>query len=114
MAVAGAPSVAQGVRRTDVAQSRFAGLRMHRWGWLIKAVGFDRARKIAALAPADRLKVIDQLRKQAISAADAALSASAAALPDYGAVAESFSAQSAMGASAAGAYGAELVIGGGY
>lgn len=114
MAVAGTPSVAQGVRRTDVSMSRFAGLRMHRWGWLIKAVGFDRARKIALLAPSERLKVIDQLRKQAMASADASLSASANALPDYGAVAESFSGHGAMGASAAGAYGAELVIGGGY
>ena len=114
LAVAGAPSIAQGVRRTDVALSRFAGLRMHRWGWLIKAVGFDRARKIAMLSPSERLKVIDQLRKQAIAAADASLASSAAALPDYGAVAESFSAHSAMGATAPGAYGAELVLGAGY
>jgi hypothetical protein len=114
MAVAGTPSVAQGVRRTDASMSRFAGQKMHRWGWLIKAVGFERARKIAMLAPADRLKVIAQLRAQAMAAVDASGYGAVAQIEHYGAVAEAggFGAVAATGASAYGA--AEIVIGGGY
>jgi hypothetical protein len=74
VAVAGgrAPS-AQGFRHADSgATSRFAGRPMHRWGWLIKCVGFQRAAQIAALSPAQRIKVIAALRKQAMAAVDAA------------------------------------------
>jgi hypothetical protein len=80
--IAPAPSIAQGHRRQDGAYSRFAGQPMHRWGWLIKAVGLARAQQIASLRPADRLKVIAALRKQAMAAVDAAQ----AALPDYSGV----------------------------
>lgn len=55
---------ATGVRS---AMSRHAGKEGHRWGWLIKLVGMEKAKQIAALAPEKRLAVIDALRKQAIS-----------------------------------------------
>jgi len=62
---------AQGFRHSDSgAYSRFAGRKMHRWGWLIKCVGYERAAQIAAMAPAQRLKVIAALRKQAMAAVD--------------------------------------------
>ncbi|MEY3021404.1 MAG: hypothetical protein RIS86_602 [Planctomycetota bacterium] len=58
-----APRRIMGVRG---AKSRHAGRAGHRWGWLIKLVGMERAAKIAALPPAKRLKVIAALRQQAI------------------------------------------------
>lgn len=114
MAVAGTPSVAQGVRRTDGAYSRFAGQKMHRWGWLIKCVGFERAQRIAALPPRERLKVIAQLRQQAMAAVDASDYGAVAQIENYGAVAEvsGFGSIAATGASAYGA--SEIIIGGGY
>jgi hypothetical protein len=47
--------------------SRHAGKEGHRWGWLIKLVGMEKAKQIAALSPEKRLAVIDSLRKQAVS-----------------------------------------------
>ena len=58
-----APKRMTGVRGS---KSRHAGRAGHRWGWLIKLVGMDRAAKIAALSPEKRLKVIAALRKQAV------------------------------------------------
>ena len=57
------PRLAAGQRRHH---SEFAGRRFHRWGWLIKLVGFQNAQQIAALSPEERLKVLDSLRKQAL------------------------------------------------
>ena len=69
----GRAPAAQGIRHADSgATSRFAGRKMHRWGWLIKCVGFERASQIAAMSPAQRLKVIAALRKQAMAAVDSA------------------------------------------
>lgn len=59
-----APVRAAGQRRI---QSRHAGLRGHRWGWLIKMVGFDNFQKIVALSPEQRVSVIKQLREQAMA-----------------------------------------------
>jgi hypothetical protein len=58
------PRLAAGQRKHH---SEFAGRRFHRWGWLIKLVGFQNAQQIAALSPEERLKVIDSLRKQALA-----------------------------------------------
>lgn len=57
------PRLAAGQRKHH---SEFAGRRFHRWGWLIKLVGFQNAQQIAALPPEERLKVLDSLRKQAL------------------------------------------------
>lgn len=48
--------------------SHMAGRPGHRWGWLIKVVGWRRAAIIAALPPAKRVKVIRQIRTAAIRA----------------------------------------------
>jgi hypothetical protein len=118
LSVAGAPSVSQGHRVANGPYSRFAGQRMHRWGWLIKAVGYERARKIAMMQPSQRLKVLAQLRQQAMAAVDAAGYGAVAevvrSLPSYGAIAEveGFGSLAATGPSAYGA--SEIVIGGGY
>jgi hypothetical protein len=59
-----APVRAAGQRRM---QSRHAGLRGHRWGWLVKMVGFENFQKIVALPPEQRVGVIKQLREQAMA-----------------------------------------------
>lgn len=77
-----APVRAAGPKR---AQSRHAGLRGHRWGWLIKAVGFENFQKISELPPEQRMQVIKQLREQAMasvaSLVDQAKAGAAAAQP---------------------------------
>ncbi len=42
--------------------SQHAGRHGHRWGWLIKLVGFEGARKLAAMPPAQRMAAIKQLK----------------------------------------------------
>jgi len=53
--------------------SRHAGRRGHRWGWLIKAVGYERFQAIAAMEPEARCALIAELRKQAMATVDAKL-----------------------------------------
>lgn len=53
--------------------SRHAGRRGHRWGWLIKAVGYERFQAIAAMEPEARCALIAELRKNAIASVDAKL-----------------------------------------
>lgn len=53
--------------------SRHAGRRGHRWGWLIKAVGWERFQAIAAMEPEARCALIAELRKNAIASVDAKL-----------------------------------------
>jgi hypothetical protein len=48
--------------------SRHAGRPGHRWGWLIKLVGFENFRKIAALPAQQRMAFIDKLRKDSVAA----------------------------------------------
>ena len=50
--------------------SSMVGQPGHRFGWLIRLVGFDRFRKIAALPPARRLALIANLKQQAASSVD--------------------------------------------
>ncbi len=51
--------------------SALAGQPGHRWGWLIKLVGFEKFQQIAALPPMQRQAFIAQLRAQALALADA-------------------------------------------
>lgn len=80
-----AGSVPYGAAGAKKHHSALAGRRFHRWGWLIKLVGFQNAQQIAGLPPEERLKVINALRKQALSTYQAHMagsgSASASALP---------------------------------
>lgn len=58
-------------RRTKKAAgsaSHMAGASGHRWGWLIKMVGFRRAASIAALPPKKRIQMLKSLRAGAIKA----------------------------------------------
>jgi hypothetical protein len=98
-ALAGPLPVASGAR--SGAYSRFAGRRMARWYWLVKCVGLQRAQQIAALSPEKRVKLLTDLRKQALASLDAALTDQSAA---YGSLFESDKQQ----------YGAFVYAGAGY
>jgi hypothetical protein len=47
--------------------SHLAGRRGHRWGWLIKMIGFKKFQQLAALPPDQRLRLIKKMRAAAIS-----------------------------------------------
>ena len=47
--------------------SHLAGREGHRWGWLVKTVGWDKARQLAALPPKQRVVLIAKLRKAAMA-----------------------------------------------
>jgi hypothetical protein len=48
--------------------SHLAGREGHRWGWLVKMVGWEKAQKIASMSPESRIKVLHKLRAAALSA----------------------------------------------
>jgi hypothetical protein len=54
---------------TAGAYSHLAGRDGHRWGWLVKMVGFSQAQRIAALPPKQRVAVLRKIRAAALSAA---------------------------------------------
>lgn len=47
--------------------SHLAGRRGHRWGWLIKMIGFKKFQKLAALPPDQRLRLVKKMRAAAIA-----------------------------------------------
>lgn len=49
-------------------ESHLAGREGHRWGWLIKMIGWERTQKLAALPPKQRLILLAKLRKAAVAA----------------------------------------------
>lgn len=55
------------VARGELQASHLAGREGHRWGWLIKTVGWDRARHIANMTPKHRVVVIHRLRQAAVA-----------------------------------------------
>lgn len=63
----GTPSVRMASRQA-VGASHLAGKAGHRWGWLIRLVGFERACAICALPPKKRVALIAKLRQAAIAA----------------------------------------------
>ena len=114
--------------------SRHAGKEGHRWGWLIKLVGMEKAKQIAALPPERRLQVIDSLRKQALqslanmmatqaagstTAPQTELTTAMAAAPQQNLLPAPQSmgldlTGAAMGAGAAGSYGTVVYAGSGF
>jgi hypothetical protein len=104
---------ASGYRKQEGPYSRHAGKPMHRWGWLIKCVGPEKARIIAALPPQERLKVIAAIKRQALATANRALAAKSAPMDFSG-----FGATGAMGAGGAhgahGGYGSDIALGVGF
>jgi len=63
----GTPSVRMSSRPV-LGASHLAGKPGHRWGWLIRLVGFERACAICALPPQKRVQMIAKLRQAAITA----------------------------------------------
>jgi hypothetical protein len=49
-------------------RSHLAGREGHRWGWLIRWLGWDRAQQLAAMPPAPRRAAIQRIRSAAIQA----------------------------------------------
>ena len=90
--------------------SHLAGKPGHRWGWLIKMIGFEKTRQVASLEPEDRLSVLKAMRSAALTSLDNATPAQAEA-------AEGIAGTGAYGAQAAdgaqGAYGSTIFGGGG-
>lgn len=66
------------VRKSPADYSRHAGRPGHRFGWLIKMVGFANLQKIAALPAGQRESVIRKLREQACASAPAMIAAAQA------------------------------------
>lgn len=66
------------VRKSPSDYSRHAGRPGHRFGWLIKMVGFANLQKIAALPASQRESVIRKLREQACASAPAMIAAAQA------------------------------------
>ena len=62
-------------RRIHGAYGPMAGRHGHRWGWLIRLVGFDRFQKLAALPPESRVGLIAKLKAQAQQMADEQIAA---------------------------------------
>ena len=59
--------------------SHLAGREGHRWGWLIKLVGWDKACAICSLPPAQRLEVLRKTRLAALAAFKQSTAATSAA-----------------------------------
>jgi len=67
MAKFGLPPMRNG-RRSGM--SSMAGKHGHRWGWLVRMIGWERAAKLAAMSPDKRCAIINQLRGQAKALVD--------------------------------------------
>jgi hypothetical protein len=77
------------VNRIVGAFSPYAGQHGHRWGWLVRMIGFDRFQSLAALPADQRVAYLRKLREYAISqvpSQQAAISAQPAMGDAYGAV----------------------------
>lgn len=64
----GHPTVRRYAMGSPKGRSHLAGQPGHRWGWLIKLIGFSRFQAIAALPPKKRLSVLKKMRASAIQA----------------------------------------------
>ena len=53
--------------RQDGSASHLAGRPGHRWGWLIKMIGWKNVEKLAKMPPAARVQAIKQLRDSAMA-----------------------------------------------
>ena len=64
----GMPS--RGMMRAAAGHSSMAGKPGHRWGWLVKLIGFDRTARLAAMPPKKRCAIIAKLRREAMALVD--------------------------------------------
>ena len=67
------------IRTSHGGHSPYVGRPGHRFGWLIKLIGFPRFRQIAALPPGQRIAFIAQMKQQAITLADSSIAGNAMA-----------------------------------
>lgn len=95
--------------------SRHAGRPGHRYGWIVKMLGFENFQKIASLPPKKRESVISQLQQQAIAAIPKLVaqqqaqgaSVESASIPVHGTL-------NGVGGVEGAAYGALMFAGNGY
>lgn len=64
------------------AASHLAGRHGHRWGWLVKLVGFKKFQQIAQLPPEQRVRLINSLRQQAMGMVQRELTAGVPPQPE--------------------------------
>jgi len=64
---------ARRIKRQASNFSRHAGKRGHRWGWLVRMVGWKNVQKLCALPPKQRVAIIKQLRQDAMASLQQAL-----------------------------------------
>jgi hypothetical protein len=105
----GSPSVRAGRKPSNTA-SHHAGKAGHRWGWLIRTVGWEKAKQISSLPPKKRIRLIHKLRQAAIATYQKLLTDAHALQAEAGSANAEFVAPAA-GTAAAGANGATNYLG---
>ena len=100
--------------RARSAYSRHAGKPGHRWAWLVKLVGFDKAAEIASLSPDRRLAVIASLKAQALRSLPALMAQQNTGTTTGSPYTVGMDAAGAQGASGSMGYGAIVYAGAGY
>jgi hypothetical protein len=100
--------------RARSAYSRHAGKPGHRWAWLVKLVGFDKAAEIASLSPDRRLSVIAALKAQALRSLPALMAQQNTGTTTGSPYTVGMDAAGAQGASGSMGYGAIVYAGAGY
>jgi hypothetical protein len=105
----GSPTVRAG-RKTSNTASHHAGKAGHRWGWLIRTVGWQKAKQISSLPPRKRIRLIHKLRQAAIATYQELLTDAHALQAEAGSANAEFVAPAA-GTAAAGANGATNYLG---
>jgi len=91
--------------------SHHAGKEGHRWGWLIRTVGWKKAQQICALPPRKRIKLIYRLRKSAIATYQQLINEAQVTQAETHSADPEFVAVSAAGTGASGANGATNYLG---
>ncbi len=96
--------------------SRHAGKHGHRWGWLIKLVGFQKAAEIASLPANRRVAVLAALKRQAAASLPALLAQQSgmAQIAQNDVYSVNMTGAGAEGASGSSGYGALVYAGAGY
>ena len=96
--------------------SRHAGKHGHRWGWLIKLVGFQKAAEIASLPADRRVAVLSALKRQAAASLPALMAQQAgmSQIAQNDVYSVNMMGAGAEGASGSSGYGALVYAGAGY
>jgi hypothetical protein len=108
----GLPVTARGARSAEY--SPLVSQPMHRWAWLVRLVGFEKASQIAALPPETRLKVLAALKRQALATVNKALSMVPQQATMNTTLLSDYASLGAHGAMSATDFGATIFAGAGY